>query len=95
LALRRWRKTKAGTLVSKPTDWLFLGMLFVIGLTGFLIEVALYVQPVQVWGYWVFLIHVAFAMELVLFLPFTKLAHAMYRPVALFFYGLAKQPVSE
>jgi len=92
LALRRFRKTKAGTLVSQPTDWLLLGMLFVIGVTGFLIEVALYVQPVQVWGYWVFLIHVAFAMELVLFLPFTKLAHAMYRPLALFFYGLAKQP---
>lgn len=92
LGARRYRKTKAGTLVSKPTDWLFLGLLFVIGLTGFVIEVALYVQPVQVWGYWVFLVHVAFAMELVLFLPFTKLAHAMYRPVALFFYGLAKQP---
>jgi hypothetical protein len=29
-------------------------------------------------------------MELVLFLPFTKFAHAMYRPVSLFFYGLAK-----
>jgi len=91
LAIRRMNRTKAGLLVSKPTDWLLLGMLFVIGVTGFLIEVALYVQPVQVWGYWVFLIHVAFAMELVLFLPFTKLAHAMYRPVALFFYGLAKQ----
>ena len=45
----------------------------------------------QPWGYWVFLVHVAIAMELVLFLPFTKFAHAMYRPVALFFYGLAKQ----
>ena len=90
LAVRRWRKTKAGTLVSRPTDWLLLVMLWIVGLTGFLIEIALYVQPVQLWGYWVFLIHVALAMELVLFLPFTKLAHAMYRPVALFFYGLAK-----
>jgi len=90
LALRRYRRTKAGALASKPTDWLLLGMLWVIGFTGFLIEVALYIQPVQMWGYWVFLVHVAFAMELVLFLPLTKLAHAMYRPVALFFYGLAK-----
>jgi len=91
LFIRRWQRTKRGKLVSKSTDWLFLGMLWVIGLTGFLIEVALYVNPVQPWGYWVFLIHVAIAMELVLFLPFTKFAHVMYRPVALFFYGLAKQ----
>jgi hypothetical protein len=29
-------------------------------------------------------------MELCLFLPFSKFAHAMYRPVSLFFYGLAR-----
>ena len=57
----------------------------------FLIEAALYADPVPGWGYWVFLVHVAIAMELVLFLPFTKFAHAMYRPVSLFFYGLARQ----
>ena len=93
LAQRRAVRTKRGKLISKPTDWLLLGMLWFVGLTGFLIEVALYIQPVQPWGYWVFLIHVAIAMELVLFLPFTKLAHVMYRPVALFFYGLAKDRV--
>ena len=41
------------------------------------------------WGYWVFLLHVAVAMELVLLAPFMKLAHAVYRPVALFFVALA------
>jgi len=87
--LRRRRESKQGK-PSAPTDWLFLWMLWLVGLSGFLIEVALYIQPVQVWGYWVFLVHVALAMELVLFLPFTKFAHAMYRPLALFFYGLAR-----
>ncbi len=75
---------------SNAQDWMFLALLWLTGLTGFLIEVALYVQPAPGWGYWVFLVHVAIAMELVLLLPFTKFAHAMYRPVALFFYGLAK-----
>ncbi len=75
---------------SKPSDWLFLVLLWVTGFTGFVIEAALYLEPVPAWGYWVFLLHVAVAMELVLFLPFTKFAHAMYRPVALFFYGLAR-----
>jgi heterodisulfide reductase subunit C2 len=87
----RWRKLGQSWQKSKLSDWLFLVLLWVTGLTGFVIEAALYVEPVQPWGYWVFLVHVAVAMELVLFLPFTKFAHAIYRPVALFFYGLAKQ----
>ncbi len=87
--IRRWQAQQCNDS-SKPSDWLFLVLLWFSGLTGFLIEAALYVEPVPAWGYWVFLIHVAVAMELVLFLPFTKFAHAMYRPVSLFFYGLAK-----
>lgn len=87
--IRRWQAQQCNDR-SKPSDWLFLVLLWFSGLTGFLIEVALYVEPVPAWGYWVFLVHVAVAMELVLFLPFTKFAHAMYRPVSLFFYGLAK-----
>ncbi|HEY3409761.1 MAG TPA: 4Fe-4S dicluster domain-containing protein [Propionicimonas sp.] len=92
--IRRREQAQQGTDTSKPSDWLFLALLWITGLTGFLIEAALYAEPVQAWGYWVFLIHVAVAMELVLFLPFTKFAHAMYRPVSLFFYGLAKDRTS-
>jgi len=90
LFVRRYQRTKAGLEVSTFSDWAFLVMLWLIGLTGFLIEIGLYLPGEQVWGYWIFLVHVAIAMELVLFLPFTKLAHVMYRPVALFFYGLAR-----
>lgn len=89
--IRRRQQVSALSKRTKASDWLFLWLLWLSGLTGFLIEAALYVEPVQTWAYWVFLLHVAVAMELVLFLPFTKFAHAMYRPVALFFYGIAKQ----
>ena len=44
------------------------------------------------WGYWVFLFHVAVAMELVLLAPFMKLAHAVYRPIALFFIEFGRIP---
>lgn len=88
--VNRWQKRGTKGQHNTPSDWLFLSLLWVTGLTGFLIEVALYSGPAPAWGYWVFLVHVAVAMELCLFLPFTKFAHAMYRPVSLFFYGLAK-----
>ncbi len=90
-AVNRWRRYNRAATVSTPSDWTFLTLLWVTGFTGFLIEVALYVPPTPVWGYWVFLVHVAIAMELLLFIPFTKFAHVIYRPVALFFYSLAKQ----
>ena len=80
---------------SQASDWLLLVLLLVTGLTGFLIEAALYLPAAPTWGYWVFLFHVAVAMELMLLLPFTKFAHAIYRPVALFFYSLAGHKVMQ
>ena len=59
------------------------------GLTGFGLELALYLPEPPVWGYWMFLFHVAVAMELVLLAPFIKFAHAIYRPLALFFLSLS------
>lgn len=86
----RYRKVTLASQNSVASDWLFLWLLWLTGVTGFIIEVALYVPPTPVWGYWVFIIHIAIAMDLLLLVPFTKFAHVMYRPIALFFYGLAR-----
>ncbi len=88
-AINRVRQVNRAAAVSQASDWLLLILLWITGATGFFIEVALYLPSAPAWGYWVFLFHVAVAMELILLLPFTKLAHTLYRPVALFFYALA------
>ncbi len=80
---------------STGSDWLLLVLLLITGLTGFVIEAALYVSTAPAWAYWVFLLHVAVAMELMLLMPFTKFAHAIYRPVALFFLALSRTPAPE
>lgn len=90
-AVERFRGTSRSSRDSLDSDWLLLGLLWVTGVTGFLIEAALYLPDAPGWGYWVFLVHVAVAMVLMLLLPFTKFAHVMYRPVALFFHALAAQ----
>jgi ferredoxin len=87
--VNRVRRVNRAAQQSTASDWLLLVLLWITGASGFFIEVALYLPDAPAWGYWVFLFHVAVAMELMLFLPFTKFAHAMYRPVALFFYALA------
>lgn len=90
-AVDRIRGISPASRNSTASDWLLLGLLWVTGLTGFLLEIALYVPGGPGWGYWVFLVHVAVAMVLLLLLPFTKLAHVVYRPVALFFHALARR----
>lgn len=89
----RVRRVNRAASQSTASDWLLLVLLWITGASGFFIEVALYLPNPPAWGYWVFLFHVAVAMELMLFLPFTKFAHALYRPLALFFYALGRRHV--
>jgi nitrate reductase gamma subunit/ferredoxin len=83
LILRRVRRTDRSSERSTVSDWTFLWMLWVAGVTGFALEVALYLPDAPSWGYAMFLFHVAVAMALVVLAPFGKFAHAIYRPVAL------------
>ncbi len=92
LIVERYRATGRSVKRSTTADWMLLGLLWVTGVTGFALELALYLPSAPSWGYWVFLVHVAVAMELMLLAPFMKLAHAVYRPVALFFVALAQSP---
>ncbi len=73
---------------SGMSDWLFLGLLWIVTLTGFLVEITVYLPRGSVPAYMVFLVHIVLAMMLVLLLPFTKFAHAVLRPVALFMHEL-------
>ena len=90
LIIDRYRASNRSVRRSTTADWMLLALLWITGVTGFAIELALYLPEPPVWGYWLFLLHVAVAMELVLLAPFMKLAHAVYRPVALFFVALAE-----
>jgi hypothetical protein len=67
------------------SDWLLLGLLWIVAVTGFALEIAIYVPTTSSVFYFIFLIHVAMAMELLLLLPFTKFAHAVCRPAAIWF----------
>ena len=92
LILDRIRSASRSVAHSTPADWTLLVLLWITGVTGFALEIALYLPGAPAWGYWVFLFHVAVAMELVALAPFMKLAHVIYRPVALFFFALAQAP---
>jgi hypothetical protein len=92
MILDRLRASSSSVARSATADWTLLALLWITGVTGFVLELALYLPEPPSWGYWFFLFHVAIAMELVLLAPFMKLAHAVYRPVGLFFVALAREP---
>jgi hypothetical protein len=94
LVKRLWAVDKAHT-TSRPSDWIFLTLLWFTGITGFIVELALYLPQPPIWGYWMFLFHVAVAVTLLLLLPFTKFAHSLYRVVALYVHALKPLPVVE
>jgi len=94
LMWRRYRRADRSLKTSTSADWTFLVLLLVAGLTGFAIELGLYLPEPPAWGYWLFLFHVAVAMELVLLAPFIKFAHAIYRPLALFFMSFVAKEVA-
>jgi len=80
--IRKPDKYYANTFLS---DWILLGLLWLIGVGGFILEIAEYAPIGGVWVDVVFVSHIALAMELILLLPFTKFAHIIYRPVAIWF----------
>ena len=95
LILKRIRKIEYTFQQSFFSDWALLVLLWLAGVSGFALEVSLYLPQTPLWGYWMLLFHVAVAMELVLLAPFTKFAHAFYRTVALYLEALKPLPERE
>ena len=63
-------------------DWYLLGLVFGLGVTGVLTE-ATRLAGFAGLTYFVYFIHLVFVFNLFAFLPFSKLAHLVYRTVAM------------
>jgi len=88
--IQRWTKPEKYFSHSFLSDWLLLWLLFLTGVTGFVVEISLYLPRGAAWMYVALLVHAVLGMEVVILMPFTKLAHAVYRPVALFIHNLIR-----
>ncbi len=67
---------------SHHSDWVFVWLMFLAGLTGFLLDLLMWVN--LPWpAYIAFALHLVVVFDLLLTAPFTKFAHVIYRPLAL------------
>ena len=88
----RLRRSDETTKHSTASDWSFLALLWLTGMSGFALEIAVYLPGNPIWAYWTLLSHIAVAVELILLLPFTKFAHVLYRTMAIFVHSLKPLP---
>lgn len=70
---------------SRFTDWMFLILMFVVGLTGFITTLFLQLN-MAIPTYIAYALHLIFVFDLLVIAPFTKFAHAIYRPLAIVIY---------
>jgi ferredoxin len=87
---KRLEKKETYAKYSHFSDWLFLILLFMTGLTGFLIDIFLYTGMAFA-TYITYAIHLMFIFDLLITAPFTKFAHAIFRPFALYLKQLTQQ----
>jgi nitrate reductase gamma subunit/ferredoxin len=82
----RFREVTKSYAETRLADWLFLWSLWIAGITGFWLETSVSLGADHLINHLVLLVHTIISMELVLLFSFSKFAHAVYRPLALFFY---------
>ncbi|HCY88051.1 MAG TPA: heterodisulfide reductase [Desulfobacteraceae bacterium] len=69
-------------------DWYLLGLALFLGLTGMLTQ-WLRLAGIPWAAYAMYFVHLLFAFNLIAFLPYTKLAHLVYRTVAVAYHHYA------
>jgi quinone-modifying oxidoreductase, subunit QmoC len=83
-----WDRSRGnGTEVSTAFDWSFAWLLLAIGVTGVVIEILRFaMQPdagaLETTAYALYFIHLVLVFGLLVYLPYSKFAHVLYRTVA-------------
>lgn len=70
-----------GTERSSYADWLFLGAVFILTVSGVVIEAARFLD--WSWAYYLYFFHLVCVWFVIIYLPYTKFGHILYRTVAM------------
>jgi quinone-modifying oxidoreductase subunit QmoC len=91
LAIRDRIGNKKEAGASTPFDWIFVWLLLGVGTTGLLTEVFRFVaepagsKGLQYTAYTIYFVHLVVVFQLLVYLPYSKFAHVLYRTAALIY----------
>jgi ferredoxin len=85
---KRLRKSERHAKSSHFTDWVFVVLMLLAGISGLLLTLSLYMSATLP-AYSLYAIHLVIVFDLVAMAPFTKFAHALYRPLAIWLNQVA------
>jgi nitrate reductase gamma subunit len=80
----RFKKAEQLGGVGSYFDWLLIGIIMTVGISGFLAQL-LRIFGIAPMAYPVYFIHLVAVFSLFIYLPFSKLAHMFYRGAAMCF----------
>jgi len=80
--MANWRRLTGREAYSHFTDWIFLELVLLAGLTGLILELFLYLN-LPLASYLLYALHLIVVFLLILATPYSKFAHALYRFLAL------------
>ena len=83
----RFKRASEYSKYTHQTDWVFLALLALSVVSGY-VMVALRFVNMPMAAYGAFAVHVVFVFNLLMSVPFTKFAHIVYRPIALWLAGV-------
>ncbi len=73
-------------------DWTFIGVVFLVGVTGILSEL-LRLGNMASLAYPMYFLHLVFVFYIIAYLPYSKLAHIVYRTAAITYAKMAQRDV--
>jgi quinone-modifying oxidoreductase subunit QmoC len=76
------RMSKSEDSPASGYDWIFLASIFLVGATGMLTEIFRLMGNASL-AYPTYFVHLVFVFYVIAYLPYSKLAHLLYRPVAI------------
>jgi len=86
------KDSKEGSVASTSFDWIFVGLLLSVAITGLLTEVFRFAADpgghvvertgLQYAAFAVYFAHLVLVFDLLVYLPYSKFAHIVYRTVA-------------
>jgi hypothetical protein len=84
----RLKKNKEISKNSQPSDWMFVGWLFLMGLTAFFVRLFIDIGLLDN-NKWLYIFHMIILVQWALIIvPFGKWTHFLYRSFAMYFVKL-------